>query len=128
MEQTADTLIDVGYGSAGERRMAVSIAVSAIGEDMSEPWKRIANRVENGRGAPPIFDVGTMNGQADKQSRSIPYISAPSAFIIRSGDFSPHLMPPHLLQHKRLKSSINYFRIRLSRNQDGIIRAPVILN
>ncbi|MFT5487374.1 MAG: hypothetical protein ACI9MU_002292, partial [Alphaproteobacteria bacterium] len=38
-------------------------------------------------------------------------------FIFGAGDFSPHVVPPHLLHHKRENhnrlKSLNYFRISL---------------
>src|SRR3546814_8555147 len=49
--------------------------------------------------------------------RSIACIPAPTTFIFGAGDFSPHIVPPHLLHHKRENhnrlKSLNYFRIRL---------------
>src|SRR3546814_8731446 len=50
--------------------------------------------------------------------RRIACIPAPTTFIFGAGDFSPHIVPPHLLHHKRENhnrlKSLNYFRIRLS--------------
>src|SRR3546814_1244053 len=49
--------------------------------------------------------------------RRIACIPAPTTFIFGAGDFSPHIVPPHLLHHKRENhnrlKSLNYFRIRL---------------
>src|SRR3546814_10023714 len=33
--------------------------------------------------------------------RRIACIPAPTTFIFGAGDFSPHIVPPHLLHHKR---------------------------
>ena len=40
MDQAADALMGAGYGSAGERCMAISVAVP-VGEETAEPrWSR----------------------------------------------------------------------------------------
>jgi malonate-semialdehyde dehydrogenase (acetylating)/methylmalonate-semialdehyde dehydrogenase len=57
MDQTVDALIGAGYGSAGERCMAVSVAVSVGGGTANELMKRLIPRVES-RKIGPSTDPG----------------------------------------------------------------------
>ena len=67
MEQTVDALIGAGYGSAGERCMAVSVAVP-VGEQAAEQlMKRLIPRVESlkiGPSTDPSADYGPLVTQA----------------------------------------------------------------
>jgi len=63
LDQTVDALIGAGYGSAGERCMAVSVAVP-VGEDTAERlMKKLVPRVENlkvGPSTDPTADFGPL--------------------------------------------------------------------
>ena len=54
-----------------QRTSEFGACISAVGEDMSKPRKRIADRIENYGSAIPILDVGTMDGQPHEQSRRV---------------------------------------------------------
>ncbi len=66
LELAADSLISAGYGSAGERCMAVSVAV-AVG-DVAEPLiERLRERIAKlrvGDGADPVSEMGPLVSQA----------------------------------------------------------------
>ena len=78
LEQAADALVGAGYGSAGERCMAVSVAVAvgdvadALVEKLSERIGRL--RIGDGSAAPPV-DMGPLITEAHRR-RVIDYIEA----------------------------------------------------
>jgi malonate-semialdehyde dehydrogenase (acetylating)/methylmalonate-semialdehyde dehydrogenase len=76
LNQTVDALIGSGYGSAGERCMAISIAV-AVGDIADELVERLAPRVKALRiknGMEPDADMGPLVTAAHR-SRVIHYIN-----------------------------------------------------
>ncbi|HXT07203.1 MAG TPA: CoA-acylating methylmalonate-semialdehyde dehydrogenase [Roseiarcus sp.] len=63
MDQTVDALIGAGYGSAGERCMAISVAVPVGEKTADELVRRLIPRVESlkiGPSTDPVADYGPM--------------------------------------------------------------------
>ena len=63
MDQTVDALIGAGYGSAGERCMAISVAVPVGEATADELVKRLIPRVESlkiGPSTDPVADLGPL--------------------------------------------------------------------
>ncbi len=58
MDQAVDALIGAGYGSAGERCMAISVAVP-VGEDSGQPPHGKAGAARRGPEDRPL-DLGSM--------------------------------------------------------------------
>ena len=52
MDQTVDALIGAGYGSAGERCMAISVAVPVGKTTADRLMEKLIPRVESSRSAP----------------------------------------------------------------------------
>lgn len=78
LEQVADALIGAGYGSAGERCMAISVAV-AVGDEVADALvAKLAPRVRElkiGPGHLPGMDMGPLI-TAEHRTRVIGYIGA----------------------------------------------------
>ncbi len=62
LEQAADALVGAGYGSAGERCMAISVvvAVGEIGDELVERIGRKARDLKIGNGIEPGHDMGPL--------------------------------------------------------------------
>ena len=77
LDQAADALIGAGYGSAGERCMAVSVAVAvgATGDALVEALRERIGRLRIGDGASESSDMGPLVTQAHRE-RVLDYIDA----------------------------------------------------
>ncbi|MDH5749421.1 MAG: CoA-acylating methylmalonate-semialdehyde dehydrogenase [Rhodospirillales bacterium] len=69
MDQTTDALIGSGYGSAGERCMAISVAVAVGNETGDELIKRLAPRVQALKVAPYTDSASEMGPVVSRESK-----------------------------------------------------------
>ncbi|MFI5034764.1 MAG: CoA-acylating methylmalonate-semialdehyde dehydrogenase [Acidimicrobiales bacterium] len=109
LDVAADAAINAGFGSAGERCMAVSVVVSvgAIGDDLVE---RIAARIDKltvGPGDDPASDFGPLitAEHRDRVARYVAGAPAEGATVVRDGtelaERPGFFLGPCLLDHVR---------------------------
>ena len=70
MDQAVDALIGAGYGSAGERCMAISVAVPVGQKTADALMKKLVPRVESLKIGPSTDDAGRLRPDGDQARTS----------------------------------------------------------